>query len=64
MMENNKVAGKVINDYEVIDIALNPAYMTIDDLSNIKKTGLPVRWMEEDEGSDNNIFTITVDEDD
>lgn len=58
------MAGKVINDYEVIDIALNPAYMTIDDLSNIKKTGLPVRWMEEDEGSDNNIFTITVDEDD
>ena len=37
MKENNKVAGKVINDYEVIDIALNPAYMTKDDLSNIKK---------------------------
>lgn len=58
------MAEKVINDYEVIDIALNPAYMTKDDLSNIKKTGLPVRWMEKDEYSDNNIFTITADEDD
>lgn len=33
------MAEKVINDYEVIDIALNPAYMTKDDLSNIKKQG-------------------------
>lgn len=61
------MAEKVINDYEIIDIALNSAYMTKDDLNKIKKAGLPVRWMredEEDEGSDNNIFTITVDEDD
>lgn len=55
---------KVINDYEIIDIALNSAYMTKDDLNKIKKAGLPVRWMREDEGSDNNIFTITVDEGD
>ena len=55
---------KVINDYEIIDIALNSAYMTKDDLNKIKKAGLPVRWMREDEDSDNNIFTITVDESD
>lgn len=58
------MAEKVINDYEVMDIALNPAYMTKDDLSKIKKTGLPVRWMKENEGSDSNIFIIIVDEDD
>lgn len=63
MKENNKVAGKVINDYEVIEIALNPAYLTNDDLESLKNQGFCVRWMRENEGSDNNIFTITVDED-
>ena len=58
------MAEKVINDYEIIDIALNPAYATQDDFNRIKNTGIPVRWMEENEGSDNNIFTITVNEDD
>jgi len=53
---------KVINDYEIKEIALNPAYMTNDNLESLKNQGFRVRWMREDEGSDKNIFTITVDE--
>lgn len=54
--------GKVINDYEIKEIALNPVYMTNDDFENLKNQGFRVRWMREDDGSDKNIFTITVDE--
>lgn len=57
-----KIMGKVINDYEIKEIALNPAYMTNDNLESLKNQGFRVRWMREDEGSDKNIFTITVDE--
>lgn len=57
-----KIMEKVINDYEIKEIALNPAYMTNDDLESLKNKGFSVRWMREDEGSDKNIFTITVDE--
>ena len=53
--------GKVINDYEIKEIALNPVYMTNDDLESLKNQGFRVRWMREDEGNDKNIFTITVD---
>lgn len=53
---------KVINDYEIKEIALNTAYMTNDNLESLKNQGFRVRWMREDEGSDKNIFTITVDE--
>lgn len=53
---------KVINDYEIKEIALNPAYMKIDDFESLKNQGFCVRWMREDEGNDKNIFTITVDE--
>ena len=53
---------KVINDYEIKEIALNPAYMTNDDLKILENKGFSVRWMREDEGNDKNIFTITVDE--
>jgi hypothetical protein len=54
--------GKVINDYEIKEIALNPVYMTNDNFENLKNQGFRVRWMREDEGNDKNIFTITVDE--
>ena len=54
--------GKVINDYEIKEIALNPVYMTNDNLESLKNQGFRVRWMREDEGNDKNIFTITVDE--
>lgn len=54
--------GKVINDYEIKEIALNPVYMTNDDIESLKNQGFRVRWMREDEGNDKNIFTITVDE--
>lgn len=57
-----KIVEKVINDYEIKEIALNPAYLTNDDLKSLKNQGFRVRWMREDEGSDKNIFTITVDE--
>lgn len=53
---------KVINDYEIKEIALNPAYMTNDDLESLINQGFNTRWMREDEGNDKNIFTITVDE--
>lgn len=53
---------KVINDYEIKEIALNPTYMTNDDIESLKNQGFRVRWMREDEGNDKNIFTITVDE--
>lgn len=53
---------KIVNDYEIKEILLNPAYMTNDDLKSLENKGLSVRWMEEDEGSDKNIFKIIVDE--
>ena len=53
---------KVINDYEIKEIALNPAYMTNDDLKSLINQGFHARWMRDDEGNDKSIFTITVDE--
>ena len=53
---------KVINDYEIKEIALNPAYMTNDDLESLINRGFHARWSREDEGNDKSIFTITVDE--
>ena len=53
---------KVINDYEIKEIALNPAYLTNDDLESLKNQGFCVRWMRENEGSDKNIFTLIVEE--
>lgn len=47
---------KVINDYEIKEIALNPAYLANDDLKNLKNQGFCVRWMRENEGSDKNIY--------
>lgn len=43
-----------------MEIVLNPEYMTNDDFKSLENKGLPVRWMREDEGSDKNIFMITV----
>ena len=53
---------KVINDYEIKEIALNPAYMTNNDLESLINQGFHARWMREGEKNDKNIFTITVDE--
>lgn len=54
---------KVINDYEIKEIALNPAYLTNDDLKSLKNQGFCVRWMRENECSDKNIFiTLIVEE--
>lgn len=53
---------KVINDYKIKEITLNPVYMTNDDLESLINQGFHVRWMREDEVNDKKIFTITVDE--
>ena len=52
---------KVINDYKIEEIALNPIYLTDDDLKSLKNQGFRVRWMRKDEDCDKNIFMITVD---
>ena len=57
-----KIIEKVINDYEIKEIALNPAYMTNDDLESLINQGFHARWMREDERNDKPVFTITVDE--
>ena len=53
---------KFINGRKIIEIALNPMYMTNDDYKSLENQGFRVRWMEEDEGNDKNIFKIIVDE--
>ena len=53
--------GKVINDYKIEEIALNPTYLTDDDLKSLKNQGFRVRCMREDKDGDKNIFMITVD---
>lgn len=35
--------GKVINDYKIEEIALNPTYLTDDDLKSLKNQGFRVR---------------------
>lgn len=52
---------RIVNDYEIKEILLNPAYLTNDDLKYLENKGFSVRWMEEDEGSDKNIFQLIVD---
>jgi hypothetical protein len=54
--------NKCINDYEIKEIALNPAYITNEDFQVMKAQGFNVRWLEEDEGNDKNIFTLLVEE--
>lgn len=53
---------KKVEDYEIKEIALNTAYVTNDDFEKLKSQGLNIRWMEEDEGNDKNIFTLLVEE--
>ena len=48
-------------DGKIIEIALNTMYMTNDDYKSLENQGFRVRWMEEDEGSDKNIFQLIVD---
>lgn len=54
--------SKYINDYEIKEIALNPAYVTNKDFQKFKSQGFNIRWMEEDEGNDKNIFILLVEE--
>lgn len=52
----------IVKSSEIKEIVLNPAYCTDEEYIEMKKRDVPVRWMEEDEGSDNDIFTFIVDE--
>ena len=53
---------KVINDYEIKEIALNPVYVTCDAFTSLENQGFRVRWMREYEGNDRNVFQLIVDE--
>lgn len=53
---------KVINGRKIIEIALNPMYTTNDDYKSLENQGFRVRWMEENESNDKNIFQLIVDE--
>lgn len=44
------------------EIILNPAYCTSEDFNKIDIQGITVRWMKEDEGEDNNIFELIIEE--
>ncbi len=44
------------------EIVLNPLYITNKEFEILKIQGFKVRWMEEDEGSDKDIFTLIVNE--
>lgn len=51
-----------IRSSQIIEIALNSAYNTEDDLENFMSQGIPARWMTEDEEDDKNIFILIVEE--
>ena len=53
---------KEVKSSEIKEIALNPAYMTIEDFKTLETQGFPVRWMREDKHSDKEIFTLLIDE--
>lgn len=39
---------------------LNPEYCAEEDFKRLNLQGLPVRWMEEDEGSDKDLFLLEL----
>lgn len=51
-----------IGSSQIKELILNPAYYTSKDFNSIDVQGIPVRWMKEDEGDDDNIFEIIIDE--
>lgn len=51
-----------VKSSEIKEIALDSAYLTNDDFKTLEIQGFPVRWMQEDEGSDKEIFILLVDE--
>lgn len=52
----------MVKSSEIKEIALNPAYCTEDDFRSLENRGVPVRWMEEDDGDDKDIFYLITDE--
>lgn len=51
-----------IENSQIIEIVLNSAYNTEEDLENLISQCIPARWMTEEEEDDKNIFTFTVEE--
>lgn len=52
MLENN----------DIKEIVLNPAYCTEEDVEYYKRFGIPVRWMDKDELSDKEIYVLITEE--
>ena len=52
----------MVESSKIREIVLNPAFCTKDDFRAVENRGVPVRWMEEDESSDKNIFVLEVEE--
>lgn len=51
----------MVKDSEIKEIVLNPAYCTENDFRSLYNRGISVRWMEEDERSDNDIVYLIMD---
>lgn len=49
------------NYVNIIEIALNPKYVTRDEAERIRNCGIPVRWMTEDESNNECVSSIIVD---
>ena len=55
---------KIINDYEIKEIVLNPMYLiNFGYFEFLESKGLPVRWKEEDEDNNEIKFQLVIDED-
>lgn len=52
----------MVKSSEIKEIVLNPEYCTEDDFRSFENRGVSIRWMEEDEGSDVDIFYLITDE--
>lgn len=51
-----------IGSSQIKEIVLNPAYCTSEDYHFLATQEVPVRWMNEDEGNDDDIFELIIDE--
>lgn len=51
---------KTVGSGEIKEFVLNSTYLTDEDFETLVNTGVPVRWMEEDEGNDKDIFVLEI----
>lgn len=52
----------MVKSSEIKEIVLNPAYCTKEYFKTLEIQGFPVRWMDEDEGNDQDIFLLEIEE--